>query len=169
MLGVTIDCMCDYRFFSFCQNVIYYCTALSAVFNWIFLRFISFHYYYYYLLCWCWTWSVGVPGWSLVNLLIRGMPGCCPRQVVGGEECWQGWAGGSFWTLGVSILCRLPLQCQIFLLSLPSVGMRQGLLWHSHCLELHVYPSWESLLWCYRDASRNCSTSSSFSWSEVSA
>ena len=40
---------------------------------------------------------------------------------------------------------NVSLQCQIFLLSLPKVGMRQGLLWHSNRLELQVYP-WESLL-----------------------
>ena len=59
----------------------------------------------------------------VVNLPIRGMPGCCPRQLLG-VECWQGRVCGSLRTLRVSILCRLSLQCQIFLLSLPSVGKR---------------------------------------------
>ena len=67
---------------------------------------------------------------------------------------WQGWVGGSLRTLEVSILCRLSLQCQIFLPFLPSVGMRQGLLWHCNRLELQVYLSWESLLWCYQAAHR---------------
>ena len=44
----------------------------------------------------------------------------------------------------------MSLQCQIFLLSLPRVGMHQGLLWHSSYLELQVHPSWESLLWSYQ-------------------
>ena len=48
-------------------------------------------------------------------------------------------------TLGVSILCRLSLQCQISLLFPPSVGIRQGLLWLSNRLELQIYPSLE----CY--------------------
>ena len=39
----------------------------------------------------------------VVNLHIRGMPGCCARQLAG-VECWEWWAGGSLWTLGVSIL-----------------------------------------------------------------
>ena len=62
----------------------------------------------------------------VVNLPIRGMPGCCPRQLVAVEECWQGWVCGSLRTLGVSILRCLSLQCQIFLLSLSSVGMHQA-------------------------------------------
>ena len=81
------------------------------------------------------------------------MPGCCPRELWGGE-CRQGRVGGSLQTLEVSILGHLCLQCQIFLLSLPSVGMRQGLLWHANRLELKEYPSWESLLSCYQSAHR---------------
>ena len=34
--------------------------------------------------------------------------------------------------------CCLSLQCQIFLLSLPSAGMRQDLLCHSNYLELQI-------------------------------
>ena len=37
-------------------------------------------------------------------------------------ECRQGWVGGSLQTPEVSTLCCLSLQCQIFLLSLSSVG-----------------------------------------------
>ena len=81
----------------------------------------------------------------VVNWPIRGIPGCCPRQLVGVESVGEG---------EFVALCELSespssvvlsVQCQIFLLSLPSVGMRQGLLWHSNRLELQVYP-WESLL-----------------------
>ena len=61
---------------------------------------------------------------------------------------------GSLQTLGVSVKCGLSLQCQIFLLSLPSVSMHLGLLWHPSRLELQVYPSWESLLRCYQAARR---------------
>ena len=82
----------------------------------------------------------------VVNLPIRGIPGCCPRQLVGVESVGKGESADLCNTLGVSILCRLSLQCQIFLLSLSSVGMRQGLLFHFIRLELQVCPSWESLL-----------------------
>ena len=61
------------------------------------------------------------------------------------QDAWQGWVGGSLQSLGVSVLCRFFLQCQIFLLSLPSFGMHQGLLWNFNRLELQAYPSWESL------------------------
>ena len=94
-------------------------------------------------------WSVRIKSHLVVNLPIRGIPGCC-----WGGECRQGWVCDSLRTLWVSILCRLSLQCQIFLLSLPSVGIHQGLLWHSNRLELQVHPSWESLLWCYQAADR---------------
>ena len=43
-------CMCEYRLlFVLCQNVMYYYTALSAVFG-LDLRWTSFHYYYYFFL-----------------------------------------------------------------------------------------------------------------------
>ena len=70
-----------------------------------------------------------------VNLPFGGMPGCCPRQLVAVESVGKGLIGGSLRTLGVSMF-----RCQIFLLSLPSFGMRQDLLWHSNRLELQVYP-----------------------------
>ena len=79
------------------------------------------------------------------NLPIRSMSGCCPRQLVGMESVGKG-ESVALCELSVSILCCFSLQCQIFLMSLPSVGMRQGLLWHSNRLKLQVYPSWESLL-----------------------
>ena len=35
-LDVNIDCTCEYLFlFVLCHNVMYYCTALSAVLDWI--------------------------------------------------------------------------------------------------------------------------------------
>ena len=55
----------------------------------------------------------------VVNLPIRGIPD--------NLHGWRVLARVSQWLLGalrVSILCRLSLQCQIFLLSLPSVGKR---------------------------------------------
>ena len=58
-----------------------------------------------------------------------------------------------FWV--ISIICHLSLECKIFLLSQPNIGTCQGLLFlHSNHLELQVYPSWESLLWCYQAAYR---------------
>ena len=74
----------------------------------------------------------------VVNLSIRGMPGCYPRQLLGVESVSK---GDSLRTLRVSLLCRLFLQCQIFLLSVPNVAMCKGLLWHSNRLELQIYPS----------------------------
>ena len=72
------------------------------------------------------------------NLPIRSILGCSPRQLIGVKRVGK---DGSLRTLGVSILCRLSLQCQNFLLSLPSVGMCQGLLYHSNRHELQAYPS----------------------------
>ena len=81
----------------------------------------------------------------VVNLPIRGIPGCCPRQLVGLENVGKGELV-ALCELSVSILCHLSFQCQTFQLSIPSVGMRQGLLWHSNHLELQVHPSRESVL-----------------------
>ena len=75
--------------------------------------------------------------------------GACKFATLDNLWGWNAGKGDSLWTPGVSILCRLFLQCKTFLLSLPSVGMCKGLLWHSNHLELQVYPSWDSLLWCY--------------------
>ena len=81
----------------------------------------------------------------VVNLPIWGMPGCCPRNLWEQRVLTQV-SHGFLRTLEVSIPCRLSLQCQIFLLSLLSVSMHQGLLWHSRHLELQVYFFGESLL-----------------------
>ena len=80
----------------------------------------------------------------VVNLPIRDIPGCCLRQLVGVASVGKGerWLFANFRSLHpLSFVSPMP----IFLLSLPSVGMRQGLLWHSNRLELQVCPSWESL------------------------
>ena len=95
-------------------------------------------------------WGVRLKSVWLSTFLLQA----CQDAVLDNLWVWHGCVGGSLWTLGVSILCCLCLQCQIFLLSLPSVGMRQSLFWHSNHLELQVYPSWESLLWCYQAACR---------------
>ena len=81
----------------------------------------------------------------VVNLPIRGMPGCRSRELVGfsvgkGESV----ALCELWESSSSVVCLS--KSKIFKLSLPSVGIRQGLLWHSNRLELRVYPFGESLL-----------------------
>ena len=79
----------------------------------------------------------------VVNLPIkpfRGIPGCSSRQLVGVKIVSKG-ETMDLQTLGVFILCRLSLRCQIFLLSLLSVGMRQGLL--LHCFEQQILHQWQ--------------------------
>ena len=56
----------------------------------------------------------------VVNLPVRGIPGCCPRQLVGMDSVGK----GESVALCSSVV--LFFQCQIFLLSLPSVSTRQG-------------------------------------------
>ena len=90
---------------------------------------------------WLWTCPLGACQVAVLDNFGGGGGG-------GGCEYWQGRVDGSLLFLGVSTLWRSSLQCQIFLLPLPSVGMHQGLLWHSNRLELRVYSSWEFLLCC---------------------
>ena len=81
--------------------------------------------------------------------------GACTVAVLDNLWVWRPLARVSRWFFANSMSLHplSILQCQIFLLSLPGVGMHQDLLWHSNHLEPQVHPSWESLLW-YRQAAR---------------
>ena len=89
----------------------------------------------------------------VVNLPIRRIPGCCPRQLVGLEKVGEGESVAlcELSESPSSVVCFSNAKFSYVLLS---VGMRQGLLWHSNRLELQIYPSWESLLCCHQAADR---------------
>ena len=88
--------------------------------------------------------------------------GTCPLgvcQVAFLDISW-GWrvlAGVSRWLIANSRSLN-PLSFVSPLLNLPTVTAQcwyaSGLLWHSSRLELHIYNSWESLLWRYQAAYR---------------
>ena len=85
----------------------------------------------------------------VVNLPIRGIPGCCPRQLVGVESVGKGESVAlcELSESPSSVICLSNAKssyCPCLVL------VYQGLLWHSNCLELQVNPSWESLLWYYQ-------------------
>ena len=111
------------------------------------------------------TWERFVFAWLMLDLKHWGVRmksvwlwtcplGACKVPVLDNLWGWRvsarvkGWVSGSLRTPGVSILCRLSLQCQVFLPPLPSVCMHQGLLWHSNPLELQVYSEdfWTKIL-----------------------
>ena len=73
----------------------------------------------------------------VVNLPIRGMPGFCPRQLMGMGSVGKG-------ELVVFFSNSNSLHPLSF--ASPSVGIHQGLIWYSDRLELQVYSSWEPLL-----------------------
>ena len=82
----------------------------------------------------------------VVNLPFRGIPGCCPRELVRVESVGKGesialceLSESPFSVVCLSHAKSSYCPCLVF-------GMCRGLLWHSNCLELQVCQSWESLL-----------------------
>ena len=83
--------------------------------------------------------------------------GACQVAVLDNLLGWRALARVSRWLFANSaglhpLLFVSPMQT--FLLSPSSLSTREGLVWHSDRLELQVYPSWESLLWCYQATCR---------------
>ena len=65
----------------------------------------------------------------VVNLPIRGVPGCCSRQLVG-VDCVGKGESVALCELQESPFSVVCLASATFLLLLPSVSTRQDLLWH---------------------------------------